>query len=395
MSNGNDKNGGQEYDPAVELIRNKLKGIYSDEPNAKNEIQELKKPGVKFSSHQEFINSLSKSGKSLAEIQTAWHNYYVNLPDDQKEEVWNEFYELSGPSSQYFHNVSKQIQQTRSGINRPKVMVTEHSHSVSNSRSQAIKSLKHKVKKKISANGKLKVKHHLQSLVFGISLGTIVLLVFMFSFFNEIIIAPLIQPSRNASTPVILSSDSIPPNTGPEIIIPKINLEIPVDYSQTSTNETIIESALNSGIVHYPNTVLPGQNGNSAFFGHSSNNIFNPGKYKFAFVLLHTLVPGDTFYLVYSQKVYDYQVFDKKIVSPNNVGVLADTQGKSSTVTLITCDPPGTSINRLVVWGEQLSPNPSTNVNSTAIAVTASTTNPTVLPGNGPSLWSRFIHWIF
>jgi LPXTG-site transpeptidase (sortase) family protein len=383
-------------EPVLSLIRKKLTNIYSDEPLAKDELQEIKSSNIGLSKHQEFILNLSISGKSLADIQTEWHRYYIELPDNQKRIVWNEFYELSGPSSQYFHKVSQQIQATRSGLNTPnstKVIVAEHSHSTSEPTRKKIKSLPKKLTNRITSGGKLKAKHHIQSLFFGLSLGTFVIFIFMFGFFNEVIIAPFVQPSRNVtSIPIILSTGSIAVSSDPNIIIPKINLEIPVDYTQTSTDQSIIEGALNNGIVHYPSTAYPGEIGNSAFFGHSSNNIFNPGKYKFAFVLLHTLVPGDTFYLVYQMKTYVYQVFDKKIVSPNDIAVLGNVDGKSATVTLITCDPPGTSINRLVIWGQQISPDPIANSNpNTSIA---SANSATTLPGNGPSLWTRLVHWI-
>jgi LPXTG-site transpeptidase (sortase) family protein len=110
-------------------------------------------------------------------------------------------------------------------------------------------------------------------------------------------------------------------------------------------------------------------------------------------VLLHQLVKGDTFYLTYGGKVYVYQVIDRKIVPPTDVAVLNDTERKAATATLITCDPPGTSINRLVVTGEQISPSPSGNTNPTT--PTSATTSPVNLPGNGPSLWSRFWNWLF
>jgi LPXTG-site transpeptidase (sortase) family protein len=144
-------------------------------------------------------------------------------------------------------------------------------------------------------------------------------------------------------------------------------------------------------VVHYPTTVLPGQQGNAAFFGHSSNNIFNSGKYKFAFVLLHTLVNGDTFYLTYNDKVYVYKVISHTIVSPSDVSVLNAVPGQAATATLITCDPPGTSINRLIVVGQQISPDPSGNAVAAAPTTAATPTTPApVLPGNGPVLFSRF-----
>jgi sortase A len=141
--------------------------------------------------------------------------------------------------------------------------------------------------------------------------------------------------------------------------------------------------------VHYPSTVLPGQNGNAAFFGHSSGNIFNNGKYKFAFTLLHDLSTGDLFYINYGGKTYAYRIFDRQIVPPTAVGVINDTRGKQATAELITCDPPGISTNRLVIWGEQISPSPTNNIAASPGQTT--TTTPTQIPGNGPSLWSQMV----
>ncbi len=260
---------------------------------------------------------------------------------------------------------------------------------------RSIEAIRRQIKTRVrAANDRVpqQAKRQLKSLFFGLSMGALVLLVFLFGFFNEVIIAPFIQPSRHASaTPIILTSQDLAPGSTPEVIIPKINVEIPVDYTQTSSNESDIEGSLQNGVVHYPTTTVPGQKGNAAFFGHSSNNIFNPGKYKFAFVLLHTLVPGDIFYLTYNQKVYTYRVYDKKIVSPKDVSVLDNVDGRVATATLITCDPPGTSLNRLVVWGEQVSPDPTANGDS---STSNATTQPTVLASNGPTLWGRLTHWV-
>ena len=110
-------------------------------------------------------------------------------------------------------------------------------------------------------------------------------------------------------------------------------------------------------------------------FIDSSNNIFNKGKYKFAFVLLHELVPGDTFYITKDGKVYAYEVFNKMVVEPGAVEVLNPVEGHQAIATLITCDPPGTSLKRLVIQGDQVSPSPSGNTaaadNSSVASATA------------------------
>jgi sortase A len=383
---------------AANIIRQKLATIYADEPSATKEIQEAEaaKPRSK---HQRFMHELASSGKNMAEVQTAWHNYYVGLPDDEKHEVWQEFYETNSRTSHYQQYVASQQTETkpplaRKSSNQPVIVNHQSDIPLQTPNLRSASAIKKQLLGQVNQRSQLQAKHHLKSLGFGLAMGSLVLIIFLFGFFNQVIITPFIQPSRHVSSmPLIVDSSSISASTTPEVIIPKINVEIPVDYSQTSDDENAIEGALENGVVHYPSTVLPGQNGNAAFFGHSSNNIFNPGKYKFAFVLLHELVKGDTFYLTYGGRVYVYQVIDRKIVPPTDVAVLNDTEGKAATATLITCDPPGTSINRLVVTGEQISPSPSGNTNPTT--TTSATTSPVNLPGNGPSLWSRFWNWLF
>ncbi len=406
----------KEDNPAADLIRQKLAAIYDGEPDAKQEVQEVKqeqKSNKPLSKHQKFMLELSTSGKGLAEIQTAWHNYYIGLSNNEKHQVWREFYENNGQTSQYQKYVAQRQQ-----VAKPKPTIQPMSSSAPENRPVLPQSvnpsapvmrqfpapmrirdrrtaadIKREIVGKVSSGGQIKAKHHLQSLLFGLGIGTLVVLFTMFSFFNDRIIAPFIQPSRQASaTPLILGADSVAPSNTPEVIIPKINVEIPLVLNIGTTNEDQIENALEDGVIHYPTTVLPGQKGNAAFFGHSSNNIFNPGHYKFAFALLHDLVPGDTFYLTYHGKVYAYQVYQKEVVEPSNVSVLNNVPGKVATATLITCDPPGTSLHRLVVWGEQVSPNPSGNTGGKNTSATI--TKSAELPSNGPSLWSRLTSWL-
>jgi len=383
---------------AAELIREKLAKIYATEPDAKTEAAEAE-VSLHPSKHQQFMHSLSSSGKDLATIQTEWHNYYIALPPEEKRQVWQEFYESNTQASQYGQFVGVVAEQPEEQLaahknevaatpNKTRIKKKVHHKATSGERSAA--DVREAIRNKVSAGGKLTPKHHLQSLLFGLGLGLVAVVIFLFGFFNEVILAPFIQPSRTAAaTPIIIGAGSVAPTATPEVIIPKINVEIPVDYSQTTTDESQIENALNSGVVHYPTTSIPGQNGNTAFFGHSSNNIFNPGKYKFAFVLLHTLVPGDTFYLTKDSKVYVYKVFSKTIVDPSDVGVLDPVAGHSATATLITCDPPGTSLKRLIIVGDQISPDPASNTAASA-QTTAATSTATSLPGNGQTLWGRW-----
>ncbi len=405
---------------AVELIRRKVAALYNDEPEAVAQPPATAAtPALPpLSKHQQFMQTLTTSGKPLAHIQTEWHNYYISLPDHEKHEVWREFYTQNSRQPSAYTQFALQAAQQNPGEGiatastdlqgavspshrtpgAPRAVVSEHlpktdyaARKERRTRSHIKKQILKKVN--VSAKTQAKAKEHFRSLVFGLSTGIIVLIVALFGFFNEMFIAPFVQPSRHVSaTPIIVSNDSFAAGETPEVIIPKINVQIPVVYGLGTTTEDVVQKGLEDGVVHYSTTVKPGEQGNAAFFGHSSNNIFNKGHYKFAFVLLHEMQPGDTFFLTYNKTVYTYRVFDKKVVPPTEVSVLDKIEGKTATAALITCDPPGTSTNRLVVWGEQISPDPA---GATAPSAPADTNTPITLPSEGPTLLGRFWRWLF
>ncbi len=176
------------------------------------------------------------------------------------------------------------------------------------------------------------------------------------------------------------------------ITIPKINIHAPVQY-EPSVAEANIQHALESGVVHYGNTALPGQAGNVAIFGHSSNDWWEPGNFKFVFVLLDKLAPGDRLTVDYQSKRYTYEVTGSKVVEPTDVSVLNPTA--APTLSLITCTPPGTSLRRLVVTARQVDPDPTRVAATTATPTGASGT----LPSSAPSFleqlgqaWDGIVH---
>lgn len=388
--------------PAVQLIKEKLAHLYdAQEPDAQRESREAEAAAVR-SPHQQFMYELTNSGLSLAEIQTRWHNYYTSLPDEQKHEVWQEFYDANASGN--FYQPQPADRQPSAGRTRHQptkhtggAVVAEHrpdlaSQATDDPRKPA--AIRRAIRGRVSDRARLsrRAKQNLHSLMFGLSAGFVVLFIVMFSFFNQVIIAPFIQPGRAEATPIIIDGNSIAASGKQEIIIPKINVEIPVDYGLDTTADWAVMEGLHHGVVHYPTTEVPGQRGNVAIFGHSSSNILSVGRYKFAFVLLHELQMQDKFYLTYKGKVYTYQVISKKVVSPEHTEVLNDIPGETATATLITCDPPGTSINRLVVVGRQISPNPTGNTKGSPSKHIAA---PQQIAGDGLDWWSRFMRWLF
>jgi len=381
---------------AADLIREKLRQIYGEEPAAKQELAELKNDHHHHSKHQKFILELQNSGKTQVQIQTEWHSYYMSLPDSEKNQVWQEFYSANKQHSSVSHHVQPHYTAAPENLDpeedKPRVISQQFTKAeAEKSEKKTAADIKNELINRVQSRSKSPWFQRFHSLIFGLAIGFCVILIFLFSFFNDRFIAPFITPSRNVSAQSLIIDPNGAVSQDPLIIIPKINVEIPVIYTVPTIDENLIENNLEDGVVHYPTTSLPGQNGNGAIFGHSSNNILNPGKYKFAFVLLHDLTIGDTFTLDYQGKAYVYQVFQRQIVSPNDVSVLNNIPGHQATFTLITCDPPGTSLNRLVVVGDQISPAISSN---TAGPNQSSEPQPTILPSNSPSLWSRIESWL-
>lgn len=399
-------------DPAVSMIRQKVDSIYNREPDAREEAKEVTRADKPLSKHQAYMKKISSSGMSLAEIQTAWHNYYVALSDKDKHEVWQEFYaehdkqdskgkadESESKTPETKPAESKLQPQPIAGLHLPPTDKPAVHHVAARPRqtphTPAGSRTVHEVKKQLtnkatlSAQSKLKAKQHFQSLLFGVGMGLIVVIILLFGFFNDRFIAPFITPSKNVSNTPIIIDGATAVGAEPKIVIPKINVEIPVVYDEPSVEEHAIQNALERGVVHYATTPNPGQIGNAVIFGHSSNNILNKGKYKFAFVLLNKLEIDDTFYINKDGTRYAYKIYQKKVVSPTELSVL-NGNDKTATVTLITCDPPGTTLNRLIVVGEQISPDPGKNLASTAVPPD---TQETVLASNAPSLWQRIRDW--
>lgn len=216
--------------------------------------------------------------------------------------------------------------------------------------------------------------------------------------YNEIAVAQVkqyISPGDAINTPVIINpEESNNVSKEPRIIIPKINLDVPVVYDEPSYEEGKIQAALERGTVHYGNTPLPGEIGNSVILGHSSNNYFNSGEYKFAFVLLFRMEENDTFILNYEGTRYVYRVFSKRIVEPDDFSVIAPSN--KPIVTLITCTPPGTSWKRLIVQAEQISPSPTdAKLPANSGGQADQQQLPSTVPSNAPSLWSNLRDSIF
>lgn len=142
------------------------------------------------------------------------------------------------------------------------------------------------------------------------------------------------------SKPQVLVSDEI---TVDEyyLSIPKLNI--------TDAVVKVGADDLSQSLIHYLPTSLPGEYGNVAIFGHSTlPQLYNPADYKTIFTYLPSLEKGDTIKIRMLDETYEYEVFEMFVVKPDQVSVL-EQKYDASYITVITCVPPGTYWNRLVV----------------------------------------------
>jgi len=106
--------------------------------------------------------------------------------------------------------------------------------------------------------------------------------------------------------------------------------------------EGVGEADLTKGPGHYPQTVLPGEQGNAAIAGHRTT-------YGAPFFRLNELTVGDPIYVIDTTgRRFLYTVSAAPmVVSPNDIAVLDPTT--TATLTLTTCNPRFSATNRLVV----------------------------------------------
>lgn len=123
---------------------------------------------------------------------------------------------------------------------------------------------------------------------------------------------------------------------GDQILIPAIGVQVPVVMS-ASLEDSDVVAALASGVALYPNGILPGRLGNAFIAGHSTGNPWQ-GKYRFAFLRVDELKPGDQVHVDYQGTRYTYRFTDSEIVKPDpNLRVISDRP--MPTLTLMTCTP--------------------------------------------------------
>ena len=140
----------------------------------------------------------------------------------------------------------------------------------------------------------------------------------------------------------------VPVSTDYGIVIEKINANAKIIPAVNPANEKEYVAALTKGVAESLGSTPPGQPGNLYLFSHSTDAPWNIIRYNAIFYLLKELEVGDRVIIFYRNIRYDYIVFDKNIALPGDISYLTNRY-ENPVLTLQTCDPPGTLLNRLII----------------------------------------------
>lgn len=145
--------------------------------------------------------------------------------------------------------------------------------------------------------------------------------------------------------PILIS----PVNKDFSIVIERIGVNAPVVADVATNNENIYKEALKKGIAHAASSDYPSEKpGNVYLFAHASLNFWDLGKYSTVFNLLRKLEYGDIIHVFYKDQDFIYKVMNKEVVSGWNINPITRSVIEPI-LTMQTCDPPGTTLNRFVV----------------------------------------------
>ncbi len=123
------------------------------------------------------------------------------------------------------------------------------------------------------------------------------------------------------------------------ISIPKIELNV-------ALSEGIDGETLKYAVGHFTGTPMPGDKGNFCVAGHRSYT------YNQYFNRLDELSMGDKIIVTTIDGEFEYEVYESRVVKPEEISVLDNT--KDAEITLVTCTPIRVATHRLIVKGRMV-----------------------------------------
>lgn len=132
------------------------------------------------------------------------------------------------------------------------------------------------------------------------------------------------------------------------LYIPKTDAKADIIANVDAGNFEEYSQALKKGVAHARGTNFPGQGKTVYLFSHSTDSPLNFSRYNAIFYLLGKLEAGDRVTVYFLNQKFIYQVTEKLITQADDTSWLTDN-GQGERLVLQTCDPPGTSLRRLIV----------------------------------------------
>jgi sortase A len=353
----NNQNQKRNQDAAADVLRSQIDRIYNH-GQEEDPYERTHQPNPQPEQEQ------------WAKYHTAWQEYYQKYYEGYYTHHLNQI-KTKAPDQSKGSYFSEQ----------PETPNDDNSADISNMRQNILGKVKE------SAKSARKSRHFVP-----IASALIVVFVFLFLQFNRVLVSNVVayvSPGSIDPQNIIVSPEGGNIEVGDEskLIIPKINVDVPVIYGIGNDYDSQM-AAMEKGVAHFAipgASSRPGQVGNTAIAGHSSNDIFDSSRYKFIFAQLDRLKEGDMIYANYDGLRYSYVVTKKEVVKPTEINKLVYDTDKPM-MTLITCTPLGTALKRLLVTAEQVSPDPTVASEAPEIDEAAQEAQ---MPGNTQSILER------
>ena len=337
-------------------------------------------PGAIDSDKNPYTRTMSQSS-TPATHDASWQKYHT---------AWQTYYQ------QYYERYYvSQIDATRKSLKKQAAQQAQkHQNSTPNngtvSQEEAVNDLRSSIRRKINNKAKkVRGSRHFMPIMAACA----VMIIFLFLQYNRVLFAYVeayVSPGAADPESIIVSPNTTKVATNESrLLIPKIAVDVPIVWDANAADTNSLNQAMDKGIVWFNiqgANAKPGEKGNFVVSGHSSNDWTDSGNYKSIFARLEKMAAGDVVYANYNGTRYTYKITGTKVVKPTDVASLQIGNDKPY-ITLITCTPLGTAQNRLLVFGEQISPNPNEAKTAEQNRNTAASTKK--MPANSPTFLQR------
>lgn len=366
---------------AAQIVRDQINSIYDTDTQAQTapNVQQTKQPveqqalTIKNPYERTHTPTPQPQAEQWKQYHSAWQDYY--------QKYYERYYASQVYQAKQALDTQQQAQANTQFTNQPETPKDL-------TKEEALNDLRSKLRRQVvESAGKIRKSRHF----IPISAAAAVALVFVFLQYNQILFANVqaYMAPGNIDPQNIIVDPTVQTNVGPDskLIIPKINVEVPIAFGVGNDYNSQMK-AMESGVANFSipgASSVPGQTGNTVIAGHSSNDAFVNGDYKFIFAQNEKLQTGDTIYVNYQGKRYTYSITKKEVVLPEEVNKLVYPTDKP-VLTLISCVPLGTALKRLLITAEQVSPDPTV---ATTAPTAASAPKAASIPGSEPTFLER------